>query len=719
MQELYVPALRAMGKLDTTTIIEAEPGGRLGAHALDARVVAADYRDWLKAEPTAAPETRCLIVALPNRLHVDAVRRALAAGWHVLAEKPLALRECDCLDLEALATASGRLLKVAMSRRYLASLRLAGEIVQAKDIGDVVGISIEDCLPFAWQPRSFAFFEREAGGVLADMGVHYLDFAETLVGPLAPLSYADDARGGVESSARFRLRAGDVTIDMRLSRLHGRRGRMVIRTTRGEIVVDKLRENEVAVRRKGAADRRVVVDSPFGDPSWPSGFVGSFAQMLTDMELEIGGEATRLADAADAARTAGLIEWAYATRSEIVSMRPKVLGLSRRPVLVTGGTGFIGGHLVERLTGQGTDVRVGARSPGRCANVARYPIDLRRVDVLDRGTVAAAVSGCRVVYHLATGRDEPNAARITIEGTRNVVEAAIAAGADCVVVLSSMYVLGFPAADTPVDEGHPYRPYGGAYGRSKAAIERWCLDRAKTSGTTRIVVLMPTCVVGPGGGAYTALPVDLAARGQLRWIDGGRGAANYVYVGNLIDAMVTAAEKPEAHGERFIINDGTVTWRQLLEPLVDRLRVDVPECGGDELRRLASERAFHVGDLMHAMAQSPEVRAVLKRSALVRRAHGAARRLVIGRAVTPDAPPLPGQSGRQTGSEPPPAWLAELYGAWQTRFSAAKAERMLGWRPRVSLPEAQAASIAWLVASGRLTEAPAADDAACQREAAE
>ena len=118
-----------------------------------------------------------------------------------------------------------------------------------------------------------------------------------------------------------------------------------------------------------------------------------------------------------------------------------------------------------------------------------------------------AVKGVRTVYHLAVDGGSPDARRVTIEGTRNVVEAAIEAGAECVVVLSTMYVFGFPETDEPVDETAPYRPYGGVYARSKAVMERWCLRRAATSGATRIVVLNPSCVFGPGGGAaYATTP---------------------------------------------------------------------------------------------------------------------------------------------------------------------------------------------------------------------
>ncbi len=186
--------------------------------------------------------------------------------------------------------------------------------------------------------------------------------------------------------------------------------------------------------------------------------------------------------------------------------------------------------------------------------------------LLDKDSVRRAVGGARTVYHLAVGRDGADAARITVDGTKNVVEAAIEAGAEFVVVLSTMYVFGFPDTDRPVDESFPYRPYGGEYARSKMAMERWCLAKARTSLPTRIVILTPTCVFGPEGAAYSSLPVELARKRQFCWVDDGRGLCNYTYVENLVDAIIAAARVPEAHGNRFIITDGHVSWRELLSP---------------------------------------------------------------------------------------------------------------------------------------------------------
>src|SRR5205085_8427424 len=117
-------------------------------------------------------------------------------------------------------------------------------------------------------------------------------------------------------------------------------------------------------------------------------------------------------------------------------------------------------------------------------------------------------------------------------------------------------------------------------------MERWCLERAKTSGATRIVVVNPTCVYGPDGGAYTSLPVDLAGEGRFCWVSEGAGSCNYTYVDNVVDALQAAASTPQAHGERFIINDGVTTWRGLLGPMLEPLGIEIPSYTPAEIAAL-------------------------------------------------------------------------------------------------------------------------------------
>jgi predicted dehydrogenase/nucleoside-diphosphate-sugar epimerase len=705
--EYHLPALARLGRTANTVVVEPD---EQSAAALAARHpgVALTREPYVRHLETLGPApitgAECVIVALPNHLHVDAVTRALMTGRHVLCEKPLALKASDCARLRHLAETQGVTLKVAMSRRYLPALLLARQIVTAGELGEVTAIEVRDCAPFLWRPRSFAFFAREGGGILADMGVHYLDYIATLVGPMTPVSYQDDARGGVESTLSYGLRAGAVPIDLRLSRLQRSDTYLFITCARGSIRIDKGDEQTVIVTPHGARARRASLEQPFDVASWSKNFHGSFCQMLADFERATAGESTPIADVRDAEHTAFLIDWAYAHRVPAApALSFGAAAAPDTPVLVTGATGFIGGHLVERLAGAGAKLRVTVRSPSTCANVSRFPVEMVPTDLLDTVSVRKAVNGMRTVYHLAYGTEPGRAASITVEGTRNVINAAIDAGVDCVVVLSTMYVFGFPDGDRPVDETFPYMPYGGEYGETKAEMERWCLGAAKSAGRTRIVVLNPTCVFGPGGGAYTCLPVDLAKTGQFCWIDGGSGSCNFVYIDNLLDAVLTGATVPAAHGERFIINDGTVTWRAFLSALLDPIGLSLPSYSLTELARLPRYGGpFRLRDLVSAAVTSAELRSVAKRSAAVRSLFKLAQRHGAPAALTSAS----GRGGVVHGVSPmPPEWLGPLFGPASASFSSAKAQKLLGWQSRIDLPSAQAATIRWLVETGRLPDA--------------
>jgi nucleoside-diphosphate-sugar epimerase/predicted dehydrogenase len=701
--EYYLPALRLLGHLRDVTVVDPDADKIEALRDFDGvslRVL--DYATFLRTLPSTQNDPGRIIVALPNRLHVDAASLALIGRRHVLCEKPLALTASDCAKVRALAATTQCLVKVGMSRRYIPSLMLAREIVARKELGAVRAIEVHDCTTFGWRPRSFAFFAVEAGGILADIGVHYLDYLETLVGPLQPVGYSDDARGGSESTLHYRLSGGgDISIDMRLSRIHRSEGFIKIACEGGDIRIDRSRHNEIAVTPTHSMTRRLSAENPFDASSWPSSLVGGFCQMLTDFERAIDGRASAIADVSDAERTAALIEWAYERRAATGVVPPQAtVASARTKVLVTGGTGFIGGHLLERLCKDGLDVRVAARTPGKCANVARFPVELAAVNLLDDASLRSAVSGARIVYHLAYGKDGKNRAEITVDGTKRVVEAAIAARAECVVVLSTINVFGFPEQDRAVDESSGYRPYG-VYGKSKAKMERWCLSRARSSLPTRIVVLNPTCVFGPGGNAYTNIPVDLACEGQFCWIDGGTGYCNYNYVENLVDAILAAARVKAAHGNRFIINDGVVSWRELLEPMLRPfINDDLPSYTAAELKNLPRYgKPFSILDLIRAATAASEVRQVARRSRTLRVLSARARAMHTARGVVNSHPRPQTAVGRN--SKFPPETLGNLYVNTRTSFSAKKANEMLRWQPAVGLPTALQRTIDWLVATRR------------------
>ena len=374
--------------------------------------------------------------------------------------------------------------------------------------------------------------------------------------------------------------------------------------------------------------------------------------------------------------------------------------LARGRVVVTGGTGFVGSRIVERLAEIGfTDIVVPLRSYMTAANVSRFPVQLRRVNLLDEMEVAEAVRGSRYVFHLAygTGSDDPRA--VTVNGTENVLRAAAATRVECTVVLSTATVFGHPS--TVVDENSPYLPALGEYGRSKAEAERKCLAFARSSERMRVVVLNPAAVYGPGGRTFTEMPPRMAESGAFCWIEHGRGIANYVYVDNLVDAVLLAAQHSDVNGERFIISDGDCTWQEFLTPILSPWLKRIPSYTVSQLRSLnVNSPQPGIREMIQAMFSNRELMAMIsgnRKTAALKRMFVRAfphlqMRIQAGRR------PVVASRFVDSGSGPilPPLWLADMFGPTLTRLSSSKARRVLDWKPSIDLGEGQRRSVRWL-----------------------
>jgi nucleoside-diphosphate-sugar epimerase/predicted dehydrogenase len=652
---------------------------------------------------------QAVFVALPNALHEHAVSSALERGFDVLCEKPLALTHAACQRLGDVAAHAGRVLGVGMTRRYLPSVKSLQRVLDAGWIGEIESIDAEDGYDFSWSSESGQYGRPGNAGVLANLGVHTLDLVDHLCGPLTPVAYADDWRGGVEANATFELRTSKGTpVRLAFSYTHTLAKGFRIRGTRGEgrITADPHRAWYLANDGDMAAE--ISLARPFQFGRWPPTFESSFSEQFCDFCAAVAHRRAPRVTAHEAARTAGLIDWAYAHHEAERRSRQLVVSVAAPPVqpgriVVTGGTGFVGGHLIQALCDRGqTDILVPIRGYQHGANAWRFPVQLQMADLLDRSSVRAVMSGARYVFHLAYGRDGGNAARVTVEGTENVVEAAVEAGAECVVVISTTAVFGDPDAAGPVDESFPYAPPRREYETTKAEAERWALARARRETRTRIVVVNPSCVYGPGGKTFTELPARLLRDGSFCWIEGGRGVVNYVYAGNLADAMLLAASSPEAHGERFIVSDGSVTWRQFFAELFGSAVTDLPSYTRAELAAFARERVPSLRDVARSVVGNEELWSLV-------RAHPrlASTKEMLGRM----SPRLYQRvkDSRQRSRSPvdapdrptrPPLFIDELFGVTTARLSAAKAHRVLGWTPAIDLAAGQAASRAWLAEIG-------------------
>lgn len=267
--------------------------------------------------------------------------------------------------------------------------------------------------------------------------------------------------------------------------------------------------------------------------------------------------------------------------------------MSDRRVLVTGASGFIGGRIVERLVSeQQASVRALLRDFAGGVRVARYPVELVQADVTDRRAVCEAATGCDVIIHCAFGThgDAVERRAVTVEGTRNVLEAAGRAGVRRVVHLSTVMVYGVPS-EPVLRETLPRRATGSTYGDAKLEAEELAFVYHRERGVP-VSIIQPTAVYGPFGSAWTKRVLERLRSGLVPLIDGGTGVCNAVYVDDVVDAVVLAANRDQAVGEAFLISGEPITYRDFYERFAQMLggRRTVPMSADEAIKRWRARR---------------------------------------------------------------------------------------------------------------------------------
>lgn len=256
--------------------------------------------------------------------------------------------------------------------------------------------------------------------------------------------------------------------------------------------------------------------------------------------------------------------------------RGKRIDATRHDVcLVTGASGFIGGHVAARLLAEGYQVRCLVRASSDTAHLETLGVELAVGDLTDAPSLAAAIEGCRFVFHCGAMVSDwgtaQEIARTNVEGTRNMLEAAAQAAVERFVHVSTTDVYGYPGASA-VDERQPHSArFRNWYSHTKIAAEAEVRRYERDRGVP-VVILRPATVYGPGSVDVVGEMARAIRGGHMLLVDGGRAIAGLCYIDNLVDAAVLALRHERAVGEAFNVSDGHgVTWRQFTDGLADGL----------------------------------------------------------------------------------------------------------------------------------------------------
>jgi nucleoside-diphosphate-sugar epimerase len=330
-------------------------------------------------------------------------------------------------------------------------------------------------------------------------------------------------------------------------------------------------------------------------------------------------------------------------------------------ILITGGNGLLGRHLVAALQARGVSVGVLALPAEDTRWLDQHSVAVYRGDVREPETLAAPMSGVRAVFHLAgmmgVWRPMTDYQAVNVTGTENVCRAALAAGVGRLVHVSSWTVYGMDLGQ-PAREDFLLRPFAEPYAVTKAAGDV-AVQRMITEDHLPAVIIRPGTFFGPADQLHFGRMADRLRAGKGVIVGAGDNALPFVYVTDVVQGLLLALDHPNAVGQAFnITNDSPLTQQEMLDAIARETGTSPPR--------------VHV-----------PYRALCSAGYL-------AERLAVVSGT--EAQPMVTRLG------------VKLFGT-DNRHSIDKARRELGYEPRTSLLEGVRLAASWYLAQ-RLRPAP-------------
>jgi len=324
--------------------------------------------------------------------------------------------------------------------------------------------------------------------------------------------------------------------------------------------------------------------------------------------------------------------------------------------LITGATGLLGSHIAEQLTQRGCPVRALVRHGSDTRYLDELGVEKVVGDLCDQVSLAEATKGVKTVYHAAAQVGDWGPWRqfvtVTIDGTRNMLQAARNAGVERFLHVSSISAYGHPDGDGLVlDETAPLGVSlhkWSYYSRAKVEAEKlaWA---AHERGDVPVTVVKPSWLYGPRDRASMPRLIRAIRAGKAKIVGRGDNRLNLTYAGNEAEGCILAATDPDSVGESYnLSDDGVITQEEYLNKIASCL-------GAKPVTR-------HVPY------------SVAKGAAFLME--------LFGHALHRKKPPL-----------------ATRYAVWlmgrRCYFSCEKARRKLGWKPTVGYDEGIGRAVAW------------------------
>lgn len=242
--------------------------------------------------------------------------------------------------------------------------------------------------------------------------------------------------------------------------------------------------------------------------------------------------------------------------------------------LVTGATGFLGSHIVDRLIERGETVRALVRDTSDTSYLESKSVELAKGDVTIPLTLGAAMKGVDTVYHAAAQVTDwapwKDFQSVTVEGTQNVFSAAVTDGVKRVLHVSSDAVYALSALKGTLTEESPLEKRFGwldYYRRSKSIAERTA-RRFMQGGNVEVSIVRPGLLLGERDRAIFPGTVAFLKSGSASYIGSGHNRVPYVYAGDVADACILAAtSEASASGIYNVASEEMVTQRDVFQTI--------------------------------------------------------------------------------------------------------------------------------------------------------
>ncbi len=248
-------------------------------------------------------------------------------------------------------------------------------------------------------------------------------------------------------------------------------------------------------------------------------------------------------------------------------------------ILVTGGTGFLGRHLIPAICRAGYNARVLTRYPDENGWLKRYScLEVVQGDLRDAASVAAAVEGCDYVIHAAGlfrfWGDAREFDKINVTGTENMLAAAVKAGVKRFLYVSTVAVVGYPDPDGVVDETHPVSP-ADPYQMSKLRSEQAVMHYHHEHHIP-VIILRPGAYYGPlGEYAFNRLFFKDPMRGVIMQISGGRYIIFPAYIADVAQGVVQALDRGQV-GEIYNLCGDWITHKEAFDIVCEEANLRWP-----------------------------------------------------------------------------------------------------------------------------------------------